>query len=189
MSKFLNAQSSFFIMIDLQEKLLPAIFNNEKIISNSTKLLTAADVLNIPVIVSRQYIKGIGDTVPELKKLLPKNIDPLDKIEFSCCRNEKFSDAFLNMKFDSGSRDTAILFGVESHICVLGTAIDLIEKYNLNVVIAADSCGSRTEDNHNFALQAARDLGCFVIPTETIIYHMLAKAGTPEFKKLLPLFK
>ncbi len=189
MSKFLNAQSSFLIMIDLQEKLLPAIFNNTQIISNSTKLLTAANVLNIPLIVSQQYTKGIGDTVPELKKLLPENQNILEKTEFSCCQNEKFSDAFLNMKFDSGSRDTAVLFGVESHICVLGTAIDLIEKYNLNVAIAVDSCGSRTEDNHKYAIEAARDLGCFVIPTETIIYHMLGKAGTPEFKKLLPLFK
>ncbi len=189
MSKFLNTQSSFLIMIDIQEKLLPAIFNQTEILNNSIKLLTAAQTLNVPLIVSRQYPKGIGDTVSELKKLLPENLTPIDKTEFSVCQNEKFSDAFLNLKFDSGSRDTAILFGVESHICVLGTAIDLIEKYNLNVVIAADATGSRTEANHKLALEAAKNFGCMIYPVETIIYQMLGQAGTPEFKKLLPLFK
>ena len=91
--------------------------------------------------------------------------------------------------FGSETKDTAILFGVETHICVLATALDIIDKYKFNVVIAADACGSRTEQNHKLALEAARSAGCFVVPTETIIYQMLRKAGTPEFKALLPLFK
>ena len=93
------------------------------------------------------------------------------------------------MKFDSGTKDTVILFGIETHICVLATAIDLIEKYNLNVVIAADSCGSRTEQNHKLALDTLRYAGCFVVPTETVIYSLLEKSGTPQFKALLPLLK
>ncbi len=176
-------------MIDIQEKLLPVINNHDKILNNAIKLLSAANVLKVPSIVSEQYPKGIGKTVKELKNLLPADLETLEKIEFSVCANEKFGDAFLNLKFDSGSRDSVILFGVESHICVLGTAIDLIEKYNLNVFVAADACGSRDPENHNLALNSMRDIGCFVVPTETIIYHMLGKAGTPEFKKLLPLFK
>jgi len=187
--KSIRARSSFLLMIDIQERLIPAIYNKEEVISNSVRLLTAAKELSVPAIISEQYPKGIGATVPELKALIPEGSAMLEKVEFSCCENPEFGDALLNLNFHSGTRDTAVLFGVETHICVLGTAIDLQERYNLNVVIAADACGSRTERNHSLALEAARSLGCVVVPAETVIYHMLQKAGTPQFKALLPLFK
>ena len=176
-------------MIDIQERLIPAIYNREEVVNNSVRLLTAARELSLPAIISEQYPKGIGATIPELKALVPEGSTVLEKIEFSCCESPEFGDALLNLNFNSGTKDTAILFGIETHICVLGTAIDMLEKYNLNVVIAADACGSRTAGNHALALEAARSLGCLVVPTETVIYHMLQKAGTPQFKALLPLFK
>lgn len=188
MRRSIKAEASFLLMIDLQEKLLPAIYNREEVIKNSVRILTAARELSVPSIVTEQYPKGIGPTISELKALIPEG-SQITKVEFSCCQAPSFPDAFLNLKFNGGSKDTAILFGVETHICVLATAIDLIEKYNLNVVIAADACGSRTEQNHLLALDAARTVGCLVVPTETIVYHMLEKAGTPQFKALLPLFK
>lgn len=189
MRKTIKAQSSFMIMIDIQERLMPAIFNKDEVIKNAVRLLTAAKELSLPLIVSEQYPKGIGSTLPELKELIPDGTSIISKTEFSCCEAADFDDAFLNLRFNEGKKDTAVLFGVETHICVLGTAMTLLEKYNLNVVIAADSCGSRTEKNHELALEAARSLGCLVVPTETVIYHMLEKAGTPQFKALLPLFK
>jgi len=187
--KSINAMSSFLLMIDIQERLIPAIYNKDEVLENSTRLLKAAKELSLPVIFSEQYPKGIGSTVPELKTLIPEGSELIEKTEFSCCKNSSFGDAFLNMRFNSGTKDTAVLFGVETHICVLGTAIDMIEKYHLNVVIAADACGSRTPENHNLALEAMRSIGCLVVPSETVIYHMLRKAGTPQFKALLPLFK
>lgn len=187
--KFIRAQTAFMLMIDIQERLIPAIHDNEEIIKNSSKLLTAAKELSVPEIITEQYPKGIGPTISELKKLISPETEILEKLSFSCCEAKGFSDAILNLNFNSGSRDTVILFGIETHICVLGTAIDMIEKLNLNVVIAADACGSRTEKNHLLALDAARSLGCLVVPTETIIYHMLGQAGTSQFKALLPLFK
>lgn len=189
MRKSIEAMSSFLLMIDIQEKLLPAMYNKDQVIANSHKLLSSARELSIPVIISEQYPKGIGSTVPELKALIPDDSPVIEKVEFSCCANPGFGDAFLNMRFNSGTKDTAILFGIETHICVLATALDLQEKYNLNVVIAADSCGSRSRDNHTLALEAMRSAGCFVVPTETAIYQLLGKAGTPQFKALLPLFK
>ena len=189
MRRSIKARSSFLLMIDIQERLMPAIYNKDEVIKNSSHLLTAASELSVPLIVTEQYPKGIGSTLPELKDLIPEGTSIIDKTEFSCCDASGFGDAFLNLSFTSGTKDTAILFGVETHICVLATAIDILEKYNLNVVIAADSCGSRTEENHKLALDALRSMGCLVVPTETVIYHMLGKAGTPEFKKLLPLFK
>ena len=124
-----------------------------------------------------------------IKNLIPEGSTIMEKVEFSCCNAPSFGDAILNLNFNTGTKDTVILFGVETHICVLATAIDLIEKYNLNVVIAADACGSRTEKNHELSLEALRSIGCLVVPTETVVYHMLEKAGTPQFKALLPLFK
>ncbi|MBR0150483.1 MAG: isochorismatase family protein [Synergistaceae bacterium] len=189
MFKSINAESSFMLMIDIQERLIPAISNKDEILANSVKLLTAARELSIPVMTSEQYPKGIGHTVSQLQALIPEGSPAIEKTEFSCCDNPGFGDAFLNLRFNSGSKDTAIIFGVETHICVLGTAIGLQEKYNLNVVVAADSCGSRSPEHHRLALDAMRDSGCLVVPSETVIYHMLEKAGTPQFKALLPLFK
>ena len=189
MHRSIKAGSSFLLMIDVQERLIPAIYNRDEVVNNSMKILTAARELSVPLIVSEQYPKGIGPTLNELKSLIPQDTTILEKVEFSCCANPKFGDAFLNLSFGSGTKDTVILFGVETHICVLATAIDIIEKYNLNIVVAADACGSRNEENHKLALDALRSIGCLVVPTETVIYHMLGKAGTPEFKALLPLFK
>ena len=189
MRKSIEAMSSFMLMIDIQERLLPAMYNKDEVLSNSIKLLTAAKELSVPAIISEQYPKGIGPTVPGLSALIPEGSPVIDKTEFSCCANPGFGDAFLNLRFNSGTKDTAVLFGIETHICVLGTAFDLMEKYSLNVVVAADACGSRSQDNHRLALEAMRASGCLVVPTETVIYHMLGKAGTPQFKALLPLFK
>ena len=189
MRKSITARSSFLLMIDMQERLLPAIFNKDEIIKNSVRILTAARELSVPVIATEQYPKGIGPTVPEIKNLIPEDSTVMEKVEFSCCAAQGFGDAILNLNFNTGTKDTVILYGVETHICVLATAMDLMEKYNLNVVIAADACGSREEKNHELALEAARSFGCLVVPTETVVYHMLEKAGTPQFKALLPLFK
>ncbi len=189
MRRSIKARSSFFLMIDIQERLMQAVFNKDEVIRNSSRLLTAARELSVPSIVTEQYPKGIGSTLPELKNLIPEETSIIEKTEFSCCDASGFGDAFLNLNFSSGTKDTAVLFGVETHICVLGTAIDMLEKYNLNVIAVADACGSRTEENHRLALDALRSIGCLVVPTETVIYHMLGKAGTPEFKELLPLFK
>ena len=189
MRRSIKARSSFLLMIDIQERLIPAIYNKDEVLRNSLRLLNAARELSVPSIVTEQYPKGIGSTLPELKELIPEGTGVIEKTEFSCCDASGFGDAFLNLNFTSGTKDTAILFGVETHICVLATAIDMLERYNLNVVVAADACGSRTKENHELALDALRSIGCLVVPTETVIYHMLGKAGTPEFKKLLPLFK
>lgn len=189
MLKPIDIRSSFLMMIDIQERLIPAVHNNQEVVSNSVKLLKAANELSVPLIFSEQYPKGIGPTIPEISSLIPEGSPKIEKLEFSCCDNPGFSDSFLNLRFNSGTKDTAILFGVETHICVFATALDLQEKFNLNVVIAADSCGSRSPENHSLALDALRSSGCMVVPTETVIYQLIGKAGTPQFKTLLPLFK
>ncbi len=182
----LRASSSFLLMVDIQERLLPAIANRDAVLQNSVRLLTAARELNLPLIVTEQYPKGIGPTVPELAALIPEGAPVLSKASFSCCGAPSFDEALEDCL--SQGRSTAVLFGVETHICVLATAMDLLER-GVSVALAADACGSRSPDNHALGLEAARDCGALIIPTETVVYHILGEAGTPQFKALLPLFK
>lgn len=189
MRRSVAAESSFLLVTDIQERLVAAMFNKDEVLKNSLLLLKAASELSVPSIVTEQYPKGIGTTLPELKALLPEDTPILEKTEFSCVQAPGFSDAYLNLSFDSGVKDTAVLFGLETHICVLGTVLDMLDKYKLNIIVAADACGARSRDNHELALEAMRSLGCLVLPSESVIYQMLGRSDTPQFKTLLPLLK
>lgn len=183
MHRTLQAQSVSFLLVDVQERLLPAVDRKQAVAENARKLLEAARVLEVPVLVTEQYPRGIGPTVAPLAELLSGGTPVLEKTSFSCCGAPGFDAAFRAME-----RPRTVIFGIETHICVLATVMDLLCR-GTEVVLAADACGSRTEENHSLGLQAARDCGALVIPTESVIYQMMGRAGTPEFKALLPLFK
>ena len=179
----LRREETAFLLVDVQERLLPSISGNEIVIQNSVRLLKAANVLQLPSLYTEQYPKGIGPTVARLAESLPKSADRFEKTAFSCCDEPGFEDELRALK-----RETIVLFGIETHICILSTAVDLIAA-GYKVVLASDACGSRNPDNHAAALAAIGASGAAVVPTETIVYQLLKKAGTPEFKELLPLFK
>ncbi len=179
----LDTQNVSLLVVDVQEKLFPHIERNDEILQNCVRLLKAAQTLNFPVLVTEQHPKGIGSTLPQLRELLAPGVPVVEKISFSCCRTDGFADALKAL-----GRPTVLLCGIETHICVLSTAIDL-KAAGYNVVLVADACGSRKRDNHDLALAAARALGTYALPTESVVYQLLEKAGTPEFKALLPLFK
>ncbi len=170
-------------MVDVQERLLPSIAEHESVTRNCVRLLKAADVLKVPVLYTEQYPKGIGSTVAPLLEALPASTPRFEKTAFSCCGEPGFKE-----KFGELQRKTAVLFGIETHICILSTAADLVGE-GYDVVLASDACSSRNPDNHATALAALRSLGCTVVPTEAVVYRLLGAAGTPEFKALLPLFK
>jgi nicotinamidase-related amidase len=179
----LRRNSAQFLMIDVQDRLLPAISNSEGIRSSILKLARASDVLGVPFCFSEQYPKGLGATDEVILKALPKSASRFEKSTFSCCDEEGF-DGFLNLQ---GRPDT-VVFGIETHICVLATVLDLLEKGG-RVVVAADACGSRSPENSRLAMDVMRSAGALVLPSETVIYHIMERSGTPEFKALLPLFK
>ena len=179
----IRAQSVCLLMVDIQEKLLSVIAQKEAVLKNSIRLLSAARELSVPLIVTEQYPSGIGPTVPELAELLPEGTEPLSKMAFSCRGASGFDEAV-----GETGREMMVIFGLETHICVLTTAMDLLAR-GMKVVVAADACGSRTPESHELALSAARSCGALVVPAETVVYQMLGVAGTPEFKALLPLFK
>lgn len=179
----LRKDDALFLMIDVQAKLLPAIDGAEKILLGCERLLKAAEILKIPFAYTEQYPKGIGATVEPLLKVLPAGCAKYEKTAFSCC-----DEAGFVRDFDMKDRSVIVIFGIESHICVLSTVIDFLAQ-GKKVAVAADACGSRDQKNHALALDEARAHGASVLPTETVIYQMIGAAGTPEFKALLPLFK
>src|SRR5947209_4763304 len=134
----LEAEQCALVVIDIQEKLLPPIFQKEQLVRNSQLLIRAAGILKIPALVSTQCAKGLGGTVPEIASLLPQT-EPIDKQLFSCFG----SDVFCTMlKRLPGNRNTLLLCGMESHICVMQTALGALREGYL-VHVASDAVGSR----------------------------------------------
>jgi len=171
------------IVIDVQEKLLPAIFERDRVVKNSQLLVRAAGILNFPTIATTQYAKGLGETMADLKSLLPSN--PIDKQMFSCFG----SDVFCSMlKRLPGRRNTLLLCGMESHICVAQTALAALREGYM-VHVASDAVSSRTPWNLNIGLDRMRAAGAVISSTEMIIYELLHSSATEEFKRMLAHLK
>ncbi len=182
--KTLEADECALVVVDIQEKLLPPIFEKERLVRNSQLLIRLAGILNIPVLATTQYAKGLGSTVPEIVSLLP-NAEPIDKVEFSCFG----SDAFCSrLKHLPGMRTTVLLCGMESHICVTQTALAALREGYL-VHVASDAVSSRTEWNWKIGLERMRAAGAVLSSTEMMMYELLRRSGSPAFKELLPYLK
>ena len=178
-----DTKNSALLMVDIQERLMPLVSSKDAVLRNAVRLLTAVRVLDLPLLVTEQYPKGIGPTLLQLSSLLPLGTPCIEKTSFSCCGHAGFDEAL-----DALDRPVTVLFGIETHICILSTVMDLIGR-GRSVVLVADACGSRDAANHALALDAARGCGALVVPTETVIYQMLENSKAPGFKTLLPLFK
>lgn len=185
MNRFaITREDTLLLMIDIQERLFAAMQQNiqEMLKKNSAILLKTAGELNIPVIVTEQYRKGLGTTIPDLSSLCCRAPN-LEKLFFNCMKD----DAIMQEVANSGKK-TVIITGIESHICVFQTALTLLEM-NYNVIIASDGVASRRKHDWKTAMTALSESGAVVYPTETIAFMLIEKAGTPEFKALSPLFK
>lgn len=179
----LRRESAQFLMVDVQEKLIPAISGHEAILENILKLAAASKELSVPFLFTEQNPRGLGCTSGAILEAVGKTAPRFEKIHFSCCDEEGFQ-TFLSRQ----ERPVTVVFGIETHICVLATVLDLLEK-GRSVAVAADASGSRDACHAALALSAMTAAGALVIPSETVIYHLMGRAGTPEFKALLPLFK
>lgn len=179
----LRPEECALAVIDIQEKLLPAIFEKERVVRNAQLLVRLADILSLPVIVSTQYEKGLGKTVAEISSLFP-DMKPVDKLEFGCFGNSAYCSAVGRL----ANRGTLLLCGIESHICVTQTALGALNQ-GLNVHVAADSVSSRTELNWKLGLNRMQAAGAVLSSTEMMIYELLGKSGTPAFKEMLKHLK
>jgi len=180
----LEPDQCVLIVVDIQEKLLPPIFEKDRLVKNSQLLIRVAGLLDIPVIVSTQYAKGLGGTIADIASLVP-TMSAIDKTMFSCFG----SDAFCTtMKRLPGNRTTVLLCGMESHICVAQTALAALRDGYL-VHVASDAVSSRTEWNWKIGLERMRDAGAVISSTEMMMYELLRSSSAPAFKELLPFLK
>jgi nicotinamidase-related amidase len=174
----LEADQCALVVIDIQQKLLPPIFQKEQLVRNSQLLIRAAGILKIPTVVSTQYAKGLGGTVPEVASLLP-GIEPVDKTLFSCFGSDVFCSLLKRLP---GQRNTLLLCGMESHICVTQTALAALRDGYL-VHVASDAVSSRTEWNWKIGLDRMRAAGA------VMIYELMRSSSAAAFKELLPHLK
>jgi nicotinamidase-related amidase len=180
----LEPEQCALIVVDIQEKLLPPIWEKDRLIRNAQLLIRLAGILKIPALVTTQYTKGLGNTVPEITQLLPDS-PAIDKLMFSCFG----SDAFCSLlKRLPGQRTTVLLCGMETHICVMQTALGALREGYLTHV-AADAVSSRTELNWHLGLNRMQAAGAILSSTEMMIYELLRSSGAPAFKELLPYLK
>jgi nicotinamidase-related amidase len=179
----LRPEDCALAVIDIQEKLLPPIYEKERLVRNAQLLVRLANILSLPVIVSTQYEKGLGQTVAEIRSLLP-DAKPVDKLEFGCFGNGEYCSQVGKL----ANRNTLLLCGMESHICVMQTALGAFNQ-GLNVHVAADAVSSRTELNWKLGLNRMQAAGAVISSTEMMIYELLGKSGTPAFKEMLKHLK
>ena len=180
----LVAQDCALVVIDIQEKLLPPIFEKERMVRNSQLLIRGAGILKIPAMVTTQYAKGLGKTVADIASLLP-GTEAIDKDRFSCFG----SDTFCNLlKRVPGNRNTLLLCGMESHICVAQTALGALREGYL-VHVASDAVSSRTEWNWKIGLERMRAAGAVISSTEMIVYELMRSSSAAAFRELLPYLK
>jgi len=180
----LEPERAALVVIDIQEKLLPPIFQKEQLVRNSQLLIRLAGILKMPTLLTTQYSKGLGNTVPEISSLLTDS-SPIEKQIFSCFGSEVFCSTLKRLP---GNRNTVILCGMESHICVAQTALAALREGYL-VHVASDAVSSRTEWNRNIGLERMRSAGAVISSTEMIIYEALKSSGTSEFKSMLQHLK
>lgn len=171
----MSATDTGLLVIDMQEKLLPAIPGAAAITRNIAFLLEVARMLRLTVVATEQYPKGLGATVPELAEQLPQRYD---KTAFSCCAVPE-----VTATFQREARPKLLLAGIEAHVCVLHTALELVAE-GFRVFVAADAVGSRYPVDFKYALRRMEQAGIVLTTTETAAFELVGGAGTPEFKTL-----
>ena len=175
-------ENTMAIVIDIQERLFPHISNKNSLENNVLTLIKSLELLKVPIMVSEQYRKGLGTTIPSIKELL--NTELLaDKISFSC-----YDDDGMKSYIKSQNKTNIILFGIESHVCVLQTALDLIDdKYT--VIVIENCCSSRSELDHHIAMRRIEKEGAFISSYESIALELCRFAGNDTFKSISKLIK
>jgi len=176
---FASREDSILVMIDMQTKLVPKMCEPERIIENAKRLLALSRIMGLPVVFTEQ--ENLGPTVPELTEGTTEPA-PISKMAFNC-----FSSIPFSVRLRETERHTLIVAGIEAHICVAQTALWAHPRFNVHVV--SDAVSSRSPDNYRVAIERMRTGGLTITSTEMVIYELLQRAGTDEFRAMLPLIK
>ncbi len=173
----LDKEDAVLLIVDIQERLAVVMKDRDKVVRNNLHLVELAKMIHLPVIVTEQYPKGLGRTVPELHAALPP-YQPVEKLSFNCCGQPEFLAEIRKV-----NRKKVVLTGMETHICVLQTAVGLLQEGFIPHLVQDAVC-SRTDENWRTALEYMRDAGAVITCTETVLFQLLNVAGTEEFKKI-----
>jgi nicotinamidase-related amidase len=174
----MNKQDSSLILVDVQKKLTPLVMNAEKIVSRCHWLIRLAQALTVPLLISEQYPSGLGATVDVLSSEITA-YEPLEKVHFSCARNDPFMEALRKL-----SKHQIILAGIETHVCVLQTALDLVATGVYEVFVVVDAVSSRSELDKHYGLKRMQQAGVQLVTSEMVFFEWVKCAGTTAFKSL-----
>jgi len=181
-NKLLLPQTTVLLIIDVQERILPVINNHQNIVQNTLKLIKGFKVMNLPIFYTEQYPKGLGPTTGKIKNELT-DAKYFEKMSFSC-----FGSIDLFRKFEDKNLSQIVVTGVETHVCVQQTVLDLLEnKFQVNV--AADAVSSRRETDYRIALERMRDYGAEITTAESVLFELLNVCGTDTFKQVSRIVK
>jgi len=172
---FLNRDNLVLAIIDIQEKLAAVMKFREEVVRNCLHLIELAKLYNLPIVLTEQYPKGLGQTVGEIRNALP-SYTPIEKLSFDCCEEPPFMEELKRL-----GKKTVILAGMEAHICVLQTCIGLLRE-GFHVHVVKDAVCSRFKENWKTGIEFMRDAGAVITSTETALFQLLKVAGTEEFK-------
>jgi nicotinamidase-related amidase len=174
---FINKDDSVLVIIDIQDRLASVMDVRDQVILNCSHLIELSRIMDIPIVLTEQYPRGLGQTVKEIRDILPV-YKPIEKLSFDCCDERPFLEEIKGLQ-----RKNIILTGMETHICVLQTCLSLLkEGYNVHVV--KDAVSSRKKENWMAGLEFMRQAGSVITCTETVLFQILKIAGTEEFKAI-----
>jgi len=181
-NKLLKPEKTGLLIIDIQERILPVINNHQLVVDNTVKLIKGFKILGLPIYFTEQYPKGLGQTTRSILDELG-DLKPFDKMSFSCSgAGELFNE------FNEKNLSQIVVCGIEAHVCVQQTVLDLIEN-GFQVNLAADAVSSRKEMDYRTALERMRNHDVEVTTTESILFELLNVCGTPQFKEISKLVK
>jgi nicotinamidase-related amidase len=173
----LDASRAALVVVDVQEAFRKALPEFDQVARACATLVEGAEATGIPIRVTEQYPKGLGHTVAEVAGRLPDDVDPIEKVCFSATEADGF---------ELGGRTQAIVCGIEAHVCVNQTVLDLLDQ-GTEVHVVADAVGSRTSENRDVGLHKAERAGAVITSVETALFELVGRAGTDEFKRVQKL--
>ena len=175
----LDRERVVLVVVDIQEAFRKAVPSFDAVAESAATLVQGAEAMGIPIVVTEQYPKGLGHTVPEVAEHLPDGLKPLEKVRFSAAEAEGF---------DLNGRDQVLVCGIETHVCVNQTVLDLLDR-GIEVEVVGDAVGSRTDENREMGLHKVEDAGAVLTSVETALFELLGGSDAAEFKQVQALVK
>ncbi|MGH2924296.1 MAG: isochorismatase family protein [Solirubrobacterales bacterium] len=173
----LDRERAALIVVDVQDAFRKAVPDFERVALAASTLVQGAEELELPIVVTEQYPQGLGDTVPEVREILPEDLEPLEKVVFSAAEADGF---------DLGGREQALVCGIETHVCVNQTVLDLLDR-GVEVHVAENAVGSRFDSDKRVGLEKMERAGAVLTSVETALFELVGRAGTDEFKAVQKL--